>query len=137
MTCSKLVPQRRTGWTTSLLCLGWIALTVAGCGKDPALQAMETDAHGYLCLQCNGKFYTGAREFLESKCPKCQQNTLADVIGYWCEKDQHLSIRPKVTGPAGAAQCDRCNNQLKNALMSPRKKDLLAWGATRTSPSSR
>ena len=93
---------------------------------------METDAHGYSCLKCNAKLYTGAREFLESKCPKCQENALVDVVGYWCEKDKHLTIRPKIAGPEGASVCEKCNQPLKNAMVSPREKNLLAWGASQT-----
>jgi DNA-directed RNA polymerase subunit RPC12/RpoP len=106
----------------------------SGCSKDAAMQSMETDAHGYLCLHCGAKFYTGQRVFLESKCPKCQQDTLVDVIGYWCDRDKHLTIRPRVRGPEGAAVCEKCGRALKNAMVSPREKDLLAWGATKTSP---
>ena len=98
------------------------------------MAAIETDAHGYLCLQCGAKFYTGAREFLESKCPKCKQETLADVMGYWCEKDKHMTIRPRASGPGGAVACEICGTPLKNAMVSPREKDLLAWGATKTTP---
>lgn len=114
--------------------LASLLVMLSGCGKDPSTQSIETDAHGYLCLKCNAKFYTGAREFLESKCPKCQQDTLADVTGYWCEKDRHLSIRPRISGPAGASTCDQCGQTLKNAMVSPRQKDLVAWGAQKTSP---
>jgi hypothetical protein len=116
--------------STVLLALG--SLLVGGCSKDVGMQVIETDAHGYLCQQCRGKFYTESTVFLESKCPKCQQETLSDVIGYWCEKDKHITIRPKVRGPEGAAVCEKCGMTLKNALVSPREKDLLAWGATKT-----
>jgi hypothetical protein len=118
----------------SVALLALVSPLIGGCSKDAGLQAIETDAHGYLCQQCRGKFYTGARVFLESKCPKCQQETLTDVIGHWCEKDKHLTIRPKVRGPEGAAVCEKCGAALKNALVSPREKDLLAWGATKTTP---
>lgn len=114
--------------------LASVSLVIGGCSKDAGMQAIETDAHGYFCRQCRGKFYTGARVFLESKCPKCQQETLVDVTGYWCEKDRQLTIRPKVSGPEGAASCEKCELALKNAMVSPREKDLLAWGATKTGP---
>ena len=98
------------------------------------MQSIETDAHGYLCLQCGAKYYTEQKVFLESKCPKCQQDTLSDVTGYWCEKDKYLTIRPTVRGPAGAAICEKCKQSLKGAMVSPREKDLLAWGAAKTTP---
>lgn len=96
------------------------------------MAAIETDAHGYYCQQCRAKFYTERNEFLESKCPKCQQYTLVDVVGYLCEKDHHLTIRPRVSGAEGAAVCEVCGAQLHNAMVSPRQKDLIAWGATKT-----
>jgi hypothetical protein len=111
-----------------------VSLLITGCSKDAAMQSIETDAHGYACRQCGAKFYTEQKVFLESKCPKCQQQTLDDVTGYWCEKDKHLTIRPRVSGPAGAAVCEKCGSPLKNAMVSPKEKDLLAWGATKTGP---
>jgi hypothetical protein len=56
------------------------------------------------------------------------------VVGYMCEKDHHLTIRPRVAGPEGAAVCEVCGANLKNAMVSPREKDLLAWGAVKTTP---
>jgi DNA-directed RNA polymerase subunit RPC12/RpoP len=114
--------------------LALTSLFLAGCTKNPAMAAIETDAHGYMCLKCGAKVYTEKKVFLESKCPKCQQESLVDVIGYWCEKDQHLTIRPQVAGPNGASICEKCGVHLKNAMVSPREKDLLAWGATKTVP---
>jgi hypothetical protein len=116
----------------SLVTAAVVSLLMGGCSKDAGMQAMETDAHGYACRQCGAKFYTGPKVFLESKCPKCQQQTLDEVTGYWCEQDKHLTIRPKVPGPAGAAVCEKCGAALKNAMVSPKEKDLLAWGATKT-----
>jgi DNA-directed RNA polymerase subunit RPC12/RpoP len=110
------------------------AIAITGCKPDQGYAAMETDAHGYVCLNCNAKFFTGQKEFLESKCPKCQQETLADVVGYLCVKDQHLTIRPKTSGPEGAAVCEKCGTHLKDAMVSPREKDLKAWGAIKAVP---
>ncbi len=110
-------------------CLG-----LAGCGKNAAQAAIETDAHGYQCQKCAAKYFTGPKVFLESKCPKCGEEGLVDVIGYWCEKDQHMTIRPKVSGPQGASVCGKCGDQLKNAMISPRAKDLMMWGASKTGP---
>ena len=121
------------GWGHQLLKLGLlvIGLGLAGCGKDPALAAIESDAYGFQCLKCQGKFYTDRKSPLGSKCPKCQQDAIEDAIGYWCEKDQHMTIRLRVSGPAGAAVCERCGAALKNAMISPKQKDLVAWGATK------
>lgn len=129
---SRARPGPRGGLLLALLAA--LAVCGAGCKKDAATEAIETDANGYLCLQCGGKFYTARRVFLESKCPKCGQETLADVVGFVCPKDQHLTIRPKVTGPQGAAVCEQCGEHLKNAMFMPREKDFKTWGATKTTP---
>ena len=117
-----------------LVLLALFGFLIGGCSKDPSLEVIDTDAHGYLCQHCGAKFYSGRKEFLESKCPKCQQYTLVDVIGYMCRKDDHLTIRPRVTGPQGAAVCEVCRMPLKNAMVAPHEKDLIAWGAIKTKP---
>ncbi len=111
-----------------------LSLLATGCSKDPAMAAIETDAHGYLCQQCGGKFYTGAKVFLEGKCPKCGKEALDDVTGYWCEKDQHMTIRTRIISSATPAICEKCSAPLKGKMVSPKEKDLLAWGATKTAP---
>jgi DNA-directed RNA polymerase subunit RPC12/RpoP len=108
------------------------AVLMAGCGKDPTMAVLETDAHGYTCEKCGAKFYTSAKEFMGAKCPKCGEYTLADVVGYKCSADQHITLRPKVSGPAGAAVCEQCGARLKDAMVSPHEKDLKAWGAEKT-----
>jgi hypothetical protein len=129
-----LSPRSVANIFPALIPLALVGLLIGGCSKDSRMESIETDAHGYLCQQCGAKFYTGRKVFLESKCPKCQQDTLVDVVGYMCEKDHHLTLRPKVSGPEGAAICEVCQTHLKNAMVSPREKDLIAWGATRTEP---
>lgn len=130
---SFLLPTRSVAnFLPALMPLALVGFLIGGCSEDPRMESIETDAHGYLCQQCGAKFYTGRKVFLESKCPKCQQYTLVDVVGYLCEKDHHLTIRPRVSGPEGAAVCEVCQTPLKNAMVSPREKDLIAWGATKT-----
>lgn len=112
---------------------GLFLLTTGGCSKDPGMEAIETDANGYLCQKCNAKIYTDSRVFLE-KCPKCNQDSLVEALGFMCVKDHHLTVRPKVSGPAGAAVCEQCGAQLTHALYQPRRKDLEAWGASKAGP---
>lgn len=112
-----------------------LLLLIAGCSEDKAMQSIETDAHGYFCQLCNGKFYTGAKEFLEGKCPKCGKEGLVDVTGYWCEKDKHMTIRTRIISSATPAVCEKCGALLKGKMVSPKEKDLVAWGATKTSGS--
>lgn len=97
------------------------------------MTSIETDAHGYFCAQCSGKFYTGAKEFLAGKCPKCGQEALVDVAGYWCEKDQHTTIHSKLASSATAIICEKCGAPLRGKMVSPKEKDFLAWGAAKTS----
>jgi hypothetical protein len=127
---------RRAGLT--LYCgvvVAWLAalsLVATGCKKDAALEAMESDANGYVCLKCGVKLYTARSVFIGPKCPKCQEDSLMDVVGYYCAKDQHLTIRPR-RGDSQGAVCEQCQQPLANAMRSPREKDLKAWGATKTS----
>jgi len=114
----------------SLLCLAGFV----GCKQDTAEAAIETDANGYVCTKCNAKFYTSRKVFLQSKCPKCGEYTLEDVVGYVCPSDKHLTLRPRVSGPAGAAVCEQCGAHLSNAMVRPHEKDLKAWGAIQTAP---
>ena len=66
---------------------------VVSCTKDAATEASESDANGYLCLKCGAKFYTARSVFLRSKCPKCQQDGLVEVVGYTCPKDNRVTLR--------------------------------------------
>jgi hypothetical protein len=116
-----------------LLQAALMALLLAGCSKDPGMDAIETDANGYFCQKCRAKMFTDRKVFLE-KCPKCQADLVAEVVGYRCGKDQHLTLRPKVPGPEGAAVCEQCNASLKHALVQPKKNDLAIWGATKVTP---
>ena len=127
---------RRAGLTPNWgLVVVWLAafsLVATACRKDAALEAMESNANGYLCLKCGVKLFTDRTVFIGPKCPKCQEDALMDVVGYYCEKDHHLTIRPR-RGDRQGAVCDKCQQPLANAMRSPREKDLKAWGATKAS----
>jgi len=112
---------------------GMLALALAGCSRHPEREAIETDANGYFCQQCRAKILTDRKVFLE-KCPKCKADALVEVVGYRCAHDHHLTLRPKVSGPEGAAVCEQCGAQLDHALVQPHRDDLLAWGATKAVP---
>jgi transcription initiation factor IIE alpha subunit len=115
-----------------LLWLAALALAATACKKDVAYDAIESDANGYLCLKCGTKLYTDRSVFIGPKCPKCGEDTLIEAIGYYCEKDHHLTIRARRGDPQGAV-CEQCGARLVNAMQSPREKDLKAWGATKAS----
>jgi len=96
------------------------------------MEAVESDANGYICLKCGAKLYTERSVFLGPQCPKCGAESLMDVTGYYCEKDKYLTIRPRRKDPQPIV-CDKCKAPLANAMRSPREKDLKEWGATKTS----
>jgi hypothetical protein len=122
----------KAGVCRLIVCVAAVLLGATACKKDAALEAMESDANGYVCLKCGVKLYTERSVFIGPKCPKCQEDSLMDVVGYYCAKDQHLTIRPR-RGDRQGAVCEQCQQPLANAMHSPREKDLKAWGATKTS----
>lgn len=128
--------RARATWRrgSSLLFFGFaIAVLVGlGCKKDVASDASDSDANGYLCLKCAAKLYTDRSVFIGPKCPKCQEDTLMEVVGYRCAKDQFLTIRP-ARGDSRGFTCEKCQASLANAMFLPRAKDLQAWGAVKTS----
>jgi DNA-directed RNA polymerase subunit RPC12/RpoP len=107
-----------------------LCYSLVGCNKDAGLAALETDANGYVCLKCGGKFYTERTVFMGSKCPQCNQDTLTQAVGYYCEKDKHLTIRARA-GDRQGALCEKCQAPLVNAMKEPHEKDYKAWGATK------
>ena len=122
----------KPAWAGVVLCLTALALLATACKQDAATEAMDSDANGYVCLKCGVKLYTDRSVFIGPQCPKCRQDSLMDVTGYYCEKDQHLTIRPR-RGDTQPIVCDQCKTPLANAMRSPRQKDLKAWGAEKPS----
>ena len=101
-----------------------------GCKKEAGLEAIETDANGYVCLKCGAKLYTDRKVFMGPKCPQCNEDTLVEVVGYYCQKDNHLTIRAR-RGDRQGPVCEKCQAALVNAMKDPHEKDLKAWGATK------
>ena len=110
--------------------LSTIGLIITGCKPSVAEDASDSDANGYYCLECSAKLYTDRTNFIGPKCPKCQKDSLMEVVGYVCEKDQHLTVRPRVGDRAGSPVCDKCRAPV-SAMRLPLEKDLKAWGATK------
>jgi DNA-directed RNA polymerase subunit RPC12/RpoP len=111
-----------------------VSILFAGCSKDPAQAASDSDANGYLCLKCDNKFWTSRSVFMGPACPKCKEDTLMEVVGYRCAKDQYTTIRPHRGGVQEPLSCPKCNAALQNAMFLPRQKDLIAWGAVNFKP---
>src|SRR6267142_2499813 len=107
ITANRSEARLKPCWGAVLLCLMLCCLTVAGCKKDPGAEATESDANGYLCLKCGAKLYTDRAVFIGPKCPQCKENSLMQAVGYYCEKDQHLTIRAS-RGDRQGAVCERC-----------------------------
>ena len=92
----------------------------AGCSKDPAQDASESDANGYVCRKCNLKFYTSRKVFAEV-CPNCKITDIRPVVGYFCDKDRHTTIAPK---SHGQMLCEKCQAPVQ-AIRLPRETDSL------------
>ena len=105
-------------------------LVGAACKQDVAANASDSDANGYICLKCGAKFYSARSNFLGPKCPKCQQEALVEAVGYFCAKDNHLTVVGRAGDRAGAAVCEKCGAAL-GSMRLPREKDLQLWGANR------
>jgi transcription initiation factor IIE alpha subunit len=120
---------QRLAWRTVLFCLAVFVSSLTACKKE-GLDALETDANGFLCLKCGAKFYTERAIFMGSQCPQCKENTLTQTVGYYCEKDKHLTIRASENDRQGPV-CEKCQARLVNAMKSPHEKDYKAWGATK------
>ena len=126
-----LFPTQRSNVATFLLCLVALLSWLTGCKKDASFEAIDTDANGYLCLKCGAKYYTDRTVFMGPKCPKCNEEKLMQAVGYYCEKDKHMTIRAG-QGDRQGAVCERCQAPLVNAMRMPREKDLKEWGATKS-----
>ena len=107
--------------------LGW-ALTVSGCGKSKADQALDSDANGYICLACNAKFYTD-RSVFATRCPACKKPNIEEAVGFVCAADQQTTV-----GPRGrrSMTCKKCGAATTGRNI-PRESDFKAWGATHKS----
>ncbi len=127
-----LPASSRTWRTGSRPLLAWslaaVLVSAVGCEKDAAREASDSDANGYLCAKCGAKFYAARSVFLGPRCPKCQQEALVEVVGYFCAKDQHLTLKGRSDERSGAATCEKCGAPL-GGMRLPREKDLRAWGA--------
>jgi len=121
---------RRSGSSLFFL-FAFVAVAGLGCKKDVARDASDSDANGYLCLKCGAKLYTDRSVFIGPKCPKCREDNLVEVVGYRCDKDQFVTIRP-ARGDSRGVTCEKCQASLANAMFLPRGKDLQAWGAAKT-----
>jgi hypothetical protein len=109
----------------SFLC---IAALICGCSKEPVTgELLSSDANGFLCRKCNAKFYT-SRSVYADKCPSCKSSDVAEVLGFLCPKDQHVTLTPK----AKSTKCEKCNEETGQVKL-PTSQQLIAWGAVKKS----
>jgi hypothetical protein len=87
-------------------------------------QALDSDANGFFCPDCQTKFYT-EHEVFANFCPQCKRSNIQMVVGFVCAADQQVTIG--VRG-RGAVACSKCG-KATSGLAIPREKDLKAWGA--------
>lgn len=116
--------MRRAGWLAVVVGLSFLA----GCSGDPSAKALETDANGYLCQGCKSKFYTDRKVFADA-CPNCKSMQLAQVVGFVCPTDGHMTVAPRASG---FMACEKCG-KTTSGLAIPRESDLKAWGAPKKS----
>ena len=109
-----------------VIVLAVLAVLFSGCGQSKIDHALDSNANGYVCLACNGKFYTERSVFADF-CPQCRSAQVQQVVGFVCAADRHTTIAPR--GP-GFLACEQCG-KTTSALSIPREKDLRAWGAAK------
>jgi hypothetical protein len=105
-----------------------VAFALLGCSKEESGgELLNSDANGFVCRQCKFKFYT-SRSVYADLCPACKSTDVVEVIGFFCDKDQHLTLSPK----AKSTTCEKCNN-LVGQVRLPTSVQLAAWGAVKKS----
>ena len=115
--------KRQSRWWALVLL---ILISLPGCKKSQVDQALDSDANGYICRQCQAKFYT-AREVFPTRCPECKQPRVEMVLGFVCPTDQQVTLAPRGKGTAACSKCGKATS----SLSIPREADFKAWGATK------
>lgn len=101
-----------------------LVLATGGCGVGSDDAALDSDANGFICLDCRAKFYTDRKVFA-NHCPDCKKGHIEMVVGFVCPVDNEVTYTPR---GRGAAACQTCG-KVTNRLVIPSKKELIAWGA--------
>jgi hypothetical protein len=101
-------------------------LFMAGCAEQKNADALDSDANGYQCPQCNLKYYTD-RTVFANYCPGCKTGTALRVVGFVCPKDKQVTI---VSQTRDSAPCEQCKATVSEKKI-PREAELKAWGAVK------
>ena len=116
-------PNAKLTWMGCLLGLALLA-EVTGCGRRSEDSALDSDANGFVCLDCQAKFYTD-REVFANHCPACDKTRVEMVLGFVCPVDGVVTYAPR---GKGAAVCAQCGKTVSNVAI-PTKLELVGWGA--------
>jgi len=116
--------RARTSGLFMVLGLAMI-LAVGGCGRQSDDAALDSDANGFLCLDCTEKFYTD-REVFANRCPACQKGRVEMVLGFVCPSDGEVTYAPRGRGSLACGKCGK----VTGSLTIPREAELKAWGAS-------
>ena len=103
-----------------------LTLLLCACGRRDVDQALDSDANGYVCLDCGAKFYTD-REVFATFCPQCRKPSIEQVLGFVCAADQHVTIGARGRGARG---CEKCGKAV-SAVSIPTESQLKTWGASK------
>lgn len=120
--------SHRIRFRTFLVTAAVASAMLAGCGPNSAEKALDSDANGYVCTACDGKFYTD-REVFATRCPACGKRNVEQVLGFVCAEDKEVTMG---TRGRGAMACQKCGRGT-TAITIPREADLQAWGADKRS----
>lgn len=99
-------------------------LAVGGCGRQSDDAALDSDANGFLCLDCQAKFYTD-REVFANDCPACRKGRVEMVLGFVCPSDGEVTYAPRGRGSLACGTCGK----VTGSLTIPREAELKVWGA--------
>jgi DNA-directed RNA polymerase subunit RPC12/RpoP len=112
-------------WFALAALLFLAAIVMTGCGK-PGWEAIDSNANGFICQKCGAKFYTDRAVFAEF-CPNCKDANIRPVMGYVCDKCQHLTLS---TATHGSTTCEKCQATVSGSKL-PTAKEFVEWGAVK------
>jgi hypothetical protein len=113
-------------WFGAVIIAGALILFGAGCTKSVSEAALDTDANGYVCRNCQAKFYTERKVFAD-RCPGCKSMQLSQVVGFVCGTDGAMSVASR---GSGAMPCEKCG-KVTSSIAIPKESDLKVWGAAK------
>jgi len=117
---------RKAPEVASLLAILGLLWVIAGCGRSSDGAALNSDANGFLCMDCQAKFYTD-RQIFANHCPQCQKGNVEMVVGFECPADHTVTYGPRGKGSVACRECGK----VTAALIIPSESELKEWGAVK------